>query len=512
MGWTRSGWLPGAVLAAAAASWFVGLDQPPLWTDEALTIGYSDSWSGVTGDFHPPLSYAAFRLWRLALPDGVGWLRLLSVLSTLAGVGVWALMWRRRAGRGEIPPAAAGIAVALALFSPHLVLYGRMVRYFGLATLGVALAVGASTWAWNRPRTATAAVAAMAAAALGTVNYLSALATGVALTAFLLLRGRSLLVRHAAIWGAGAALAGLVVAASDLADAPPAEVGSLSRIGLAAGFPLWSATVGETVNVLDLAFVLPAVAAWLVLGVVVVRALPKAPDVVVLSALLVVGGVAAAVLGGSVIGLEHTAVQSPKLFAAFAPALYLLAGWGTAVLAQRRRRALTVGVLAGIGLAWAPGLVHVRTGDDFLYPSYALPWDDVVDAVEAIAGPPGAERSSLAVVSADAAASVALADAGVAADVYEIQPAGSRLVHRGARRPADYDVVAVVERDRVNEVLDDGLTAASRDLLGAGYEVGRSLVLGRVDPDLRRLQERLAGRDLDDYLVAVVVYERTAER
>jgi hypothetical protein len=298
------------------------------------------------------------------------------------------------------------------------------------------------------------------------------------------------------------------VVASTLAPSPPAEAAGIRNVAVAALFPLWSATVGETINVFDLVIVVPAAAAWVVIGAMAVRRLRGAPDVVLLSAVLVAVALGGAVAATAVVGLEHTAAQAPKLFAPFAPALYLVAGWSLAHLVASGRRVLAWAAMAAVALAWLPGLVHLHDGTDFLYTSYALPWDDVTEQVDATVERDVEGDRSVAVLTVDPALSFLLADEGLRADVVEIEAAGGRVITAGAGRRGDYDVVLVVDRERVNAELDAALDAARTTLAANGYVVTESVGFGTVDPRLRRLHERLADRALADDLVTVVVYQR----
>lgn len=511
MGVAPRAWTWGAGIAAAIALvWFTGLSRPPLWTDEALTVRHTDSWRAVTADFHPPLAYAVLRLWRLATPEAVAWWRVFPAILMLAASGTWFAFWRSRVRDGELRASGLAVAGTLLVLSPHVLLFGRMFRYFSLAALLVAVVVVASWRAWERPGAFRVGAAALAVGALASTNYVAAAATGVALAVFVAVRRRDAARRHAAVWGLGAALAAGVVALSSLAASPPAAFGGLDRLGISAAFPLWSATVGETVNVLDLWFVVPAAVAWLAIAVHAAGHLRAAPDVVVLCGLLVVAGIGAAVVGGGVVGLDHTAVQSPKLFLPFAPALYLVAGWALSLGAGSTLRPAAVACLVGIAASWVPGLVHLRTGDDFLYPSYALPWDDVVDDLVPLAAAGAEAGRSVAILSTDAAASELLAARAVRADVIELGAGGTSVRHAGALRPGDYDVVGLLVRDRVNDALTRRLEEARAALDASDLEVSLHRRYGEVDAGLRRLQRRLSGRELGSDLVELVVYERAA--
>lgn len=474
--------------AAAAALWLVDLGHPPLWTDEALTLQFSQTWGATTADFHPSLSYVAFWLWRMVVPDEVAWLRLFPALLSLATAAVWLAFWTARRREGQLSRLAVALAVGLTVASPHLLLYGRMIRYFSLASVLVTVTV--ALW-WRAmgegPRWAVAATA-VAGAALALTSYVAAASLASALTAFAALRRRHRLRRHAAVGATASAIALVAVLASTLAASPPASGAGGPRIAVAAAFPLWSATVGETVNVFDFWLLAAAVAAWAVVAVTALCRLRGAPDVVVLSALLVVAGMAGTAAGGALTGLEHTAAQSPKLFAPFAPALYLLAGVSLAQLVTAGRAVVAGVAVAGIAVAWVPGVVNLHTGTDFLYTSYALPWDDVVEVVGGRVEAEGGRGRSVAVVTVDPALVFLLGDERLAA-------------------PGDADVVMVVDRDRVNPELEAALDRAHEVLRSGGYVAVETHRFGTVEPRLRRLQERLADRDLTDALVTVVVYE-----
>lgn len=496
-------------LTAVVALWFIDLGHPALWTDEDFSLRFSESWSSTTSDFHPPLGYAVLRLWRLLTPATLAWDRALSALLAVAAAGVWALFYRARVRQGELSRRAAVLAVALTLTSPHLLLFGRMIRYFALAELLVALTV--FTWwiALEKGGRGRSLVAVLIATLLGLTNYLAALAVVLAWVTLTIARHRERLRHLVVLIVATGAVVYVVVAASTLATQAPgaADTTSLSRLAVAATFPLWSATVGETVNIFDLLVVVPAAAAWLVIVVVAVRSGRRAPDTVVLGAALAVAGLAGAFAAGALVGLDHTAVQAPKLFAPLAPALYLSAA---VALDRLSRRSLALGAVTLLAIvpAWVVGILNLHASRDFLYPSYALPWGAVVDDVAAATAAESAVGRSVAVVSVDPAFLRLLSARHPRADLGSINSGYPKVVQTGATRAFDYDVVILIDRDRVNRALDDRIVRTLNELRDYGYNERSRTGFGDVDRRLRSAQEWLAGRSLDPHLVTVIVLDR----
>lgn len=495
--------------ATVVGLWFVDLGHPALWTDEDFSLRFSASWAATTSDFHPPLGYVALRFWRILVPETLAWDRALSALLAVAAAGVWALFYRARVREGVLSGRAAIIAVALTLTSPHLLLYGRMIRYFALAELLVALTVTAWWAALERGSRRRNVVAVSVATLLGLTNYLAAVGVAFAWVIVTVARHRDRVRQVLGLIAATAVAVYTIVAASTLATQAPgvSDAATLSRLVVAGTFPIWSATVGETVNIFDLVVVIPAAGAWIVVAIMALRCVRRASDAVLLGAALLIAGAAGAFAAGALVGLEHTAVQAPKLFAPFAPAVYLMAGVAIDRLSRRNRGAATV-VLIAIAPAWIIGVVNLHASRDFLYPSYALPWGAVVDDVAAVTGAESAAGRSVAVASVDPAFLRLLSARHPKADLGVISGGPPKVVQAGAVRPFNYDVVIVIDRDRVNQVLDDQIANALTELRDYGYSERSRSSFGEVDKRLRSAQEWLAGRSLSAYLVTVIVLDR----
>ena len=167
-----------------------------------LLVTYQDT------DFCQPLAAG----YRLLLDSGVRLsefeLRLPVLLASIAAIVVLPLLLRHRLG-----PAAATVLAWLLALSPLLVLYGRMVRSYGLVVLVAAAAVASfDAWLAGRGRRYGAAWAVLAPAA----TYLHLLAAPMVAAPFVLAAGEYLVRRRPPpawrellAWG-GLALAGVL--------------------------------------------------------------------------------------------------------------------------------------------------------------------------------------------------------------------------------------------------------------------------------------------------------------
>ena len=63
------------------ALWLGALDRPSLWTDEVLTLRYTESFATIDDDVHPPPYYAVVRSLFLLAPDSLVSARALSTAS-----------------------------------------------------------------------------------------------------------------------------------------------------------------------------------------------------------------------------------------------------------------------------------------------------------------------------------------------------------------------------------------------------------------------------------------------
>jgi hypothetical protein len=521
----------------APALWFGFLSRPPMWTDEAYTLRYATSWSTITQDVQPPAYYGIVHAWQAVLPSGLASVRALSAAAFLGAVAVWAALASRWVRQRRLPWVCLGTVVVLSIVSPHALLFGRMARYFGLA----ALALGGALLTWwrampedGRRWVAPAVLVHLCLAVLTPTTLIVAL---VAETLTLVFRDRAVLRRHMVFAIVTAALAAVLVVAlpTDASKFGGADdVNHVAMAGVAIVLPLWSMTVGETVSPLDPVAGIPAALGWGVLAAALVAALrglaPRDDDVerppsrlvravdrvgrmlpaepaVLLCVLLLLVQVVVQVGVNFTVNLAHTGIQAPKYFLPVVPALYLLVGLGVArIRAWRRGVAILVAVSLAISVGWGIGIWHLRQGEDFLYPSYALPWDQVVDQVSDIVATQSGDGHRIAVISTDVAFQRLLAARTPRADILDSTLSFEEsTVYRGALPGAHYDAFVFITRQRINAGAELTVTEVLQLVEREGFvSLGAPTDYGSVNPGLRHLQELFSGRTLEPYLVRVV--------
>lgn len=148
-GWTQV-WLVGGLVLIGATLRLAYLGEVSLWFDESFcwkmsTYPWSEQWSRVAGDNHPPLYYFVLKAWTSLLGHSPWAERLLSVvcgLFAIAGtyclvreIETSALSVRGDDRRAVLP---AFLASALVTFSPFQMEWSQTVRMYAL---GVPLAV-----------------------------------------------------------------------------------------------------------------------------------------------------------------------------------------------------------------------------------------------------------------------------------------------------------------------------------------------------------------------------------
>jgi len=146
----KTPWIPLGI--TLILSWLLltfDLEGKSLWTDELFTAEWASlSLGGIiqrtAADYHPPLYFLLLKLWSNCAGHSDFALRWLSVASGWLSVAVLYRLGRAWAGRGVSSPRGVGwLGATLWGFSPLLVLYARMARYYSLAALLGLL----STWA-----------------------------------------------------------------------------------------------------------------------------------------------------------------------------------------------------------------------------------------------------------------------------------------------------------------------------------------------------------------------------
>jgi 4-amino-4-deoxy-L-arabinose transferase-like glycosyltransferase len=123
------------LLLAALALQFAGAAQKSYWEDEAWTAAQAvkspaEIALATARDRHPPLYFLVAGAWSKVFGAGEVGLRSLSIVFTLASLGLGYWLARRVAGHS-----AALAGLALLTFSPLLLTYGHTARYYSLTML-----------------------------------------------------------------------------------------------------------------------------------------------------------------------------------------------------------------------------------------------------------------------------------------------------------------------------------------------------------------------------------------
>jgi len=354
------------------------LDRWCLWPDElaslrrATTLSWGEHLGEMRGN-HPLYELAVLRPWSRVTTADAG----IRLPSAVAGSLALALAWWLVR---KLDHRVAAVAVWVLALSPLHVMYSRMARPYALAALwatcaGLALVAGV-----QRRRGALAAYVAFGVLLVLTNLFGLALLAAHGLVLLYLYRCRAQrLARWAAAGAAGAALLApwlwwsLASALSWSQDTPYAghQMGAMVK----ALYVPFALALGETVHPLNLAVVLPALAAF---------------------GAAVAGGVVAAAgrrPGGRVFLLEMAVVGAASLaLKAAAPKHLLIAASSFAVLAglgvmSFRLRALRFVVAAGLIGTSAASLANYFSGREFHDADMVTPWRRIAGAVQSAERP-----------------------------------------------------------------------------------------------------------------------------
>ena len=376
------------LLAVACAVWFaVNLTQLSLWTDEWMTIYYSRSVEATVMDaYHPPLYYAMLWGWRALVPLPVTvTTRAFSLLFLVLTLLLWLHMWRQELGQSRIVP---GVALAICLLSPHVILYGRMGRHFTLTAFLAAMTL----WWFLQILKGTSLTVTVG---MVLSHMMLALEDYWALAVIL---GAEVL--YVAIWKKErlSALVLPVIASgmtivfcnwlfkleqATVIDPTGAPISWKSGV-IALAYPLWSLMLGENLSWLLLAAAVPAIAAWVA---VAARFLPfgrcsALPELVrvglIILGVMLVGCLAMIAVGNR--NLDYLKLQTAKLFFPFAPAVYMLAAYAVVDLYAGAVRWI---LAIALGSAMLVGTVTHHRGVGFLHPVHNMPWKESAQVLAA---------------------------------------------------------------------------------------------------------------------------------
>jgi hypothetical protein len=131
----------GAVVAIAAAVYFVGISHELIWYDEAVSVAiashsFADIFRLLPTENHPPLYFLLLRLARIVLGNSEWALRFLSAAAAVGVVGLGAGPVRRILGdRGAFAYAA------VIIFTPVILIQAHEARMYSLTNLAVTASV-----------------------------------------------------------------------------------------------------------------------------------------------------------------------------------------------------------------------------------------------------------------------------------------------------------------------------------------------------------------------------------
>lgn len=478
----------GFVVVVASLVWIVPLDRPPLWTDEWYSVFYSTTFDGVFADsLHPPLYYLILFLWRrLPWSDPLVAGRALSVLLSGITILLWAWVLRY-----ALPGASLvrQLTIFFLLLSPYMLLYGRMIRYFSLAAALVALAI-AAFWRWHRTGLVSwAVVAALGQLVLAFVDVTSFAITVVAETAFLY--GESVRAgasrRMPLPWFAVGVMTFTLMNLVSQTRFPlvlPTSLRSALLHGMVgAGFPLWSVVFTPTVSPARWPLFLITSGAFLIAVTVLIRYRAEAPRFLRFAGIMIFVALTALGVLAVFSRPRHIWLQTPKLFLPFVPLVYITIAYAVTKLPNTCSKGL---LLISLWLTSFVGLYNYKTGQEFIYPSYDLPWDEAARIV----------------VEHEASDDIVMVPYGPFVYYYHRFGGKSILLER---LPPAHLLKSPV---RIWTV-DEGISLMGPDsdtLLNGGYREHITYKLGTLDPTLRYIGSMLVGYPAKDYLLRVSLH------
>lgn len=210
-------WVPLAVVVVVCAGLVLRLALlgRSMWADELISLTkVQTSWpallQGLADDVHPPFWYAVLKLWTGVFGPSADAARAMSVVCSLATVGV-IVVWAREAFRRS----TGLIAATLVALGPYSAWYGTEARMYAMVMLLAALA-GWGTWRTlsRPPRPGTVAGLLVTLVALQLTHYFA----GLYVASLLVLAGFVHVSRPAA--RAGAAWVAVCCAGAWLAVVP----------------------------------------------------------------------------------------------------------------------------------------------------------------------------------------------------------------------------------------------------------------------------------------------------
>ncbi len=382
------GWPEVAVLALGTILLCAAPTRNSLWLDEVSGlrhVGYDFRHAIINDPQHPPLHYAYLWVWTRVFGKTDLSLRLSSIPPALGALLVGLALARRLTDRRT-----ALWAVLLLATSPFVLLYVRMVRYFGWILLLTPLSLLALLRAEERRRPADWLLYGISMAAVAYSDYVSPTLLAIVNLWFLWKHRRDR--RMLACWAGALALAAVLYAPWVrflLARVPmvrsfeAAELhGSWKGWAVKALLPVYSLAVGETTEPWDFWVAPGGVLLFVALVVVGVRS-GRREFGVRFSTLVVVGGI----VGGNVL-VELFSRQTPisrmsSLVIYVAPCAYLLAARGMRALRLPWRHV----ALAAVLLVSGYGIFNYFAGREYLNPHYSTDWRKIARTIAGQARP-----------------------------------------------------------------------------------------------------------------------------
>ncbi len=160
----------GAVLRA------IPLMHRDFWYDEAFTgVTVRQSWSQmftiIVHDVHPPLYYILLKLWTLIATSSPLAIRSFSVILSVATIGLVYVALRQWCPKTPVPAIIGSLVMAI---NPFFVNYGQEARMYALLAFLLTLTAIVLTKAWTKPSTKLRVIFGLLLLSLMLTHYLGA--------------------------------------------------------------------------------------------------------------------------------------------------------------------------------------------------------------------------------------------------------------------------------------------------------------------------------------------------
>ena len=490
----KTPWL--ALSVILLLSWFLlnlDLEGKNLWTDELFTarwarLSLEETIQRTVADYHPPLYFLLSNLWTRCAGRSDFALRWLSIASACLNVALLYRLGRVLAGYD-----VGWLSAAMWAFSPLVMLYGRMARYYSLAAFFGLCSGCALLHAVARRRWRYWIVYVMFASAALYTFYL----TGLLLVAQgllpLKLKGRRAFLR----WLAAVLLAVLSLSPwSSVVASQAARTGGgaadlafgITGMAVKVAYPVYALALGESLFPWHPLAVIGGTAGALLLAIGLARWREQGFLLPLLCLLLI--PLLGMILVTTLVSPRTPFVSLPARGFFAAPYFSLMLGGS---LRRYRLRLIGPTVLA-LGAAWFLSLANYYLGQQYLNPIYLTPSKDIVELVLSQL------RPGDIIVSPD--------DSGV--DYY--------YGRSGAQQPHYYSADQALDYHERNDVERVWLVALGRDQtrrsasvtsqawLHTHFRLAKSWGYVPQDPTYRAIKSYLLGRQAYEYRATLTLY------